>query len=236
MKSVQLFAAAMLIFVSFSVQAQGPPDPTPGATKPVREQNLDENEWIAVHEQGTANVEVQGIADVYVTGGEIDASITGGQVEVTNKVIVEVDNFPAVQEVTGLVEVTEYLEAVVLDARICTKDVKGLVTLSIEIPEGMVLVLEDATFEVQRCNGDEASAITPNQLSAGVGSLVFGQFNDAVIGTGAFSGRSFNKQVRTYHTGYIHPMVWIDPPDYVSGVFFRGYGRLLPGTRTWLYD
>lgn len=99
MKSIQFFAAAMLIVVSFPVQAQEPPDPTPGATKPVREQNLDGNEWIAVHEQGTAKVEVQGVADVYVTGGEIDAHITGGQVEVTNKVLVEVDNFPAEQGV-----------------------------------------------------------------------------------------------------------------------------------------
>ena len=70
MKTLMLFAAAMLIFVPYSVQAE-PPDPTPGATKPVREQNLDANDWIAVHEQGEADVNI-------VNDQAIDVNVTGG--------------------------------------------------------------------------------------------------------------------------------------------------------------
>jgi hypothetical protein len=116
MKRILMVSAALLLAVSFSVHAQeeagGPPDPTPGATKPVREQNLDGNEWIAVHEQGTAKVEVQGVADVYVTGGEIDAYVTGGQIDAnitggeveinntpSNPVPVNVENLPDEQDV-----------------------------------------------------------------------------------------------------------------------------------------
>jgi len=65
MKLFQFLVAAILL-VSYTVQAQEPPDPTPGATKPVREQNLDADGWIAVHEQGT--VEVQNAIDQF---GEI---------------------------------------------------------------------------------------------------------------------------------------------------------------------
>ena len=110
------FLVAMLLIVSYNVQAQEPPDPTPGATKPVREQNLDTNDWIAVHEQGTAKVEVQGVADVNVTGGSIDANVTGGTIDAnisggsvtvdnenTNPVpvagTVTVDNLPGQQDV-----------------------------------------------------------------------------------------------------------------------------------------
>ena len=80
MKTILIVCAAtMLLSVSFSVYAD-PPDPTPGATKPVREQNLDENEWIAVHEQGTATVNVTNTPNVNVTN-EIQAEITSGTVE-----------------------------------------------------------------------------------------------------------------------------------------------------------
>ena len=115
MKLFQFLVAALLL-VSYTVQAQEPPDPTPGATKPVREQNLDTEGWIAVHEQGTAKVEVQGTADVNVTGGSIDANVTGGSIDANisggsvtvdntnaNPVpvvgIVTVDNFPGQQGV-----------------------------------------------------------------------------------------------------------------------------------------
>lgn len=103
MKRILMFFVAVLLAASYSVQAEDeaadpPPDPVPGATKPVREQNLDANEWIAVHEQGTANVEVQNDetnpipVDANITGGSIEAEITGGEVEVTNEVTVK---FPA---------------------------------------------------------------------------------------------------------------------------------------------
>jgi hypothetical protein len=111
MKLFQFLVAALLL-VSYTAQAQEPPDPTPGATKPVREQNLDANDWIAVHEQGTANVEVQGTADVNVTGGSIDANVTGGSIDAnisggsvtvdntdSNPVPVDVKNLPTQQDV-----------------------------------------------------------------------------------------------------------------------------------------
>jgi len=69
------------------------PDPRPGATQPVREQNLDAGGAIRVHEQGTANVNVtnESLAvqvgnsslDVNVQGGSVDANITGGSVQTT---------------------------------------------------------------------------------------------------------------------------------------------------------
>ena len=77
------FLVAVLLLVSLSPALADPPDPHEGASQPTREQNLDDNDWIAVHEQGTAKVEVQGVADVNITGGQIDANITGGEVEVT---------------------------------------------------------------------------------------------------------------------------------------------------------
>jgi hypothetical protein len=66
-----------------------PPDPTPGATSPVREQNLDGNGLIRVHEQG--------IADVTVTNTPLDVQ---GSVDVDNfPTSFEVSNLPAVQDV-----------------------------------------------------------------------------------------------------------------------------------------
>ena len=87
------FLVVVLLVASYSVQAQeeAPPDPTPGATKPVREQNLDANDWIAVHEQGTANVEVQNDETNPIPvdiQGTVETEITGGEVEVLNEVTV----------------------------------------------------------------------------------------------------------------------------------------------------
>lgn len=107
MKRILMFVVVVLLAAPYSVQAEdevadSPPDPVPGATKPVREQNLDANEWIAVHEQGTANVEVQndetnpipvdvqGTVEATIEGGSIEAEITGGEVEVTNEVTVRI--------------------------------------------------------------------------------------------------------------------------------------------------
>jgi hypothetical protein len=66
------------------------PDPTPGTTQPVREQNLDGSGAIRVHEQGTADVNVTNgslsiggsvsvnnfppTQNVFVTGGTLDAA------------------------------------------------------------------------------------------------------------------------------------------------------------------
>ena len=99
--------AALLLAFAGSVLAV-PPDPAlPNPPLQVREANVDDDDWIRVHEQGTAKVDVQGIADVNVTGGTIDANVTGGSVTVDNTnanpvpVVgtVTVDNFPGQQGV-----------------------------------------------------------------------------------------------------------------------------------------
>lgn len=74
-----------------------PPDPHPGASQPVREQNLDGSGSVRVHEQGVATVNITGqpvavtgtvevgnsSLDVNVLGGSVDAHVTGGQVQAT---------------------------------------------------------------------------------------------------------------------------------------------------------
>jgi hypothetical protein len=67
----------------------GPPDPTQGATQPVREQNLDDTGLIRVHEQG--------VADVNVTNTPLDVQ---GSVDIANfPTSIEVSNLPDVQDV-----------------------------------------------------------------------------------------------------------------------------------------
>jgi hypothetical protein len=65
-----LLATAVLLS---GIVAQAPPEPTLGPSQPVREQNLDSSGWIAVHEQGTS--------DVNVVNGSLDVS---GTVSVSN--------------------------------------------------------------------------------------------------------------------------------------------------------
>ena len=66
----------------------GPPDPTPGATQPMREQNLDTDGLIRVHEQGTANV-----------------NVTNSSLAVEGSI--NVDNFPSSFEVSNLPSVQD---------------------------------------------------------------------------------------------------------------------------------
>ena len=87
----------LTVSVMSSALAESPPDPRPGATQPVREQNLDGSGYIAVHEQG--------VADVNVTNSSLQVS---GSVDVSGS-SVSVDNFPPVQDVNvvgGGVEVS----------------------------------------------------------------------------------------------------------------------------------
>ena len=71
MKLFQFLVAALLFLFVGSALAV-PPDPSlPNPPLQVREANVDSNDWIAVHEQGTAKVEVQGVVDVNVTGGTV---------------------------------------------------------------------------------------------------------------------------------------------------------------------
>ena len=155
MKTILIVCAAtMLLSVSFSVQAD-PPDPTPGATKLVREQNLDENGSIAVHEQGVVSVanEDGGELDVNVTGGSIDANISGGSVDanVTNTVTVtgsvEVANFPSTQTVDGTVNVGNF------PASQSTKGREYIGSTSLTLPDIGIMAMHamcDAEFEGSR--------------------------------------------------------------------------------------
>lgn len=90
--ALALGALAIVVIVGMLFQqpaAADPPDPTPGATNPVREQNLDAAGLIRVHEQGTA--------DVNVTNTPLDVQ---GSVDVDNfPTSFEVSNFPDVQDV-----------------------------------------------------------------------------------------------------------------------------------------
>ena len=70
-----LIATAVILLVSPNVIFAGKPDPSvPNPPLQVLEHNIDGNGWIAVHEQGTA--------DVNVTGGSIDADVSGSTVDV----------------------------------------------------------------------------------------------------------------------------------------------------------
>ena len=76
MKSFQFLVAALLLVSSSVVLAEKPDPNVPNPPLQVQEYNVDADGYIAVHEQGTA--------DVHVTGGQIDATITGGSVTVDN--------------------------------------------------------------------------------------------------------------------------------------------------------
>ena len=91
MKLFQFLVAAMLL-ASSAIVLSAPPDPNlPNPPLAVRDANVDGNDWIRVHEQGTANVDIQ--------NAELDVNVTGGEIEVTNTVDVHVDNFPNEQDV-----------------------------------------------------------------------------------------------------------------------------------------
>ena len=97
MKLFQFLVAALLLISSPFIFAEKP-DPVDNPPLQVREANTDTLGYIAVHEQG--------IADVNVIGGQIDANITNSSLEVTGSV--GVNNFPPVQDVNivgGQVEV-----------------------------------------------------------------------------------------------------------------------------------
>ena len=86
MKLFQFLVAALLLASSAIVLAEKPDPNLPNPPLATRDANVDGNDWIRVHEQGTANVHVE--------GGSIDANITGGTVDAN------VTNFPSVQDVS----------------------------------------------------------------------------------------------------------------------------------------
>jgi hypothetical protein len=93
--AVGLIAGTMLV----QPVAATPPEPIPAPDMPVVEQNLDADGYIAVHEQGTADVNVVGGS--MTVGGTVSANQVGDW-------SVDVDNFPAVQPVSGTVSVGNF--------------------------------------------------------------------------------------------------------------------------------
>ena len=75
------FALAAILGLGLSLAIADAPNPTPGPSQPVREQNLDPNGLIRVHEQGTANVNVTNVP-LPVTG-TVNANVTGSVVRAT---------------------------------------------------------------------------------------------------------------------------------------------------------
>jgi hypothetical protein len=72
---------AAVIGLGVSLAAADGPNPTPGPSQPVLEQNLDANGLIRVHEQGTANVNVTNAS--LPVSGNVNANVTGGSVLAT---------------------------------------------------------------------------------------------------------------------------------------------------------
>lgn len=79
---VALMSALTLFGVGTSAAG---PDPTPGPSQPVREQNLDANGFIRVHEQGVAQTEV--------TNDNLNVTLGNSSLDVN------VQNFPSTQDV-----------------------------------------------------------------------------------------------------------------------------------------
>ena len=88
----RLIAGVSVLVFGFllSLATAQSPDPRPGATQPVREQNLDAAGAIRVHEQGVADVSVTndslavvGTVDVANFPTKFDVNVTGGKVAIT---------------------------------------------------------------------------------------------------------------------------------------------------------
>jgi hypothetical protein len=104
MKLFQFLVAVFLLVSSVVVLADKPDPNVPNPPLQVQEYNVDADGYIAVHEQGTAKVDIQNSElDVHVNGGDINATVTGGSVTVdntdTNPVPVTVENLPSEQDV-----------------------------------------------------------------------------------------------------------------------------------------
>jgi hypothetical protein len=96
--SVVLATMLLTMLVGGIVRAD-PPDPNNGATKPVREQNLDGQGWIQIHEQGIADVDIQNEnLNVTLQNQELDVNVTNDSLPIEGDV--GVNNFPSNQDVS----------------------------------------------------------------------------------------------------------------------------------------
>jgi hypothetical protein len=117
--------AAMLAagYLQAGAAPAGPPEQN------VREQNLDTNGWIAVHEQGTANVNVTGTPNVNVSGGTVD-----------------VGNLPQVQTVTDANHPALQPFQEGADAILAAGDTDE--ASCVEVPSGMRAVIQHVSGEL----------------------------------------------------------------------------------------
>jgi hypothetical protein len=148
------------------------PDPHPGAPLPVREQNLDANGWIAVHEQG-----------------EADVNITNGSLQVSGAV--SVSNFPAAQDVNvtgGAVgaSIAPATAAVVLEV---TTDAGEEETFLFADVNATAIALWDSSLAGS--NDPEANISVLSPLNSG-GTVVYMSFEDGLDG---FDIRTFPQPV-----------------------------------------
>lgn len=95
MRKLLIVLAVLLLASPLAVYAVKPDPNVPNPPLQVLEYNVDANGWIAVHEQGTASVDIVDTEelDVNITNAELDVNITNP------KLTVDVDNFPAEQDV-----------------------------------------------------------------------------------------------------------------------------------------
>jgi hypothetical protein len=92
MKLIQLVLAAVLLIASPCLIADKPDPNVPNPPLQVLEYNVDSNGWIAVHEQGTADVSI-------LSSTELDVNVTNDTLDVSGSTV-EVSNFPDPQNVT----------------------------------------------------------------------------------------------------------------------------------------
>jgi hypothetical protein len=140
--SFAILGSAVTIMLMGKVSAQ--PEPVPQPSQPVREQNLDANRFIRVHEQGTANVNV---ANSQLT--------VGGTVSV--------DNFPSSFSVNNTRDQPVPVQdsddpakhRAVYHITLNGNDVSAV----LPIPDGRRLVIENLNYFLTRSLGSEC---TPN--------------------------------------------------------------------------
>lgn len=98
MKLIHVVLVALLLAAASSLYAEKPDPNVPNPPIQVLEYNVDGNGWIAVHEQGTADVSIS-------SSTELDVNVTNDTLDVSGSAV-EITNFPDPQNVAvqGMVD------------------------------------------------------------------------------------------------------------------------------------
>jgi hypothetical protein len=127
MKLFQFLVAALLLASSAIVLAEKPDPNLPNPPLATRDANVDGNDWIRVHEQGTAKVDV--------TNSNLDVTITNNTLDVSGSTV-SVDNFPDPQNV--------FVTDGIVDANILPAD--AVATPNVSTAAGDTTVVDFATI------------------------------------------------------------------------------------------